>query len=98
MPSRMTRTDWGLDTVTRDEWRTRAACSPATAEWFWVITTAVGHPALTADNRAALALCETCPVRRDCHQDQIDHPQRYVRIAGGGRLVRTEGSRCSITK
>ncbi len=76
--NKMGRSTHGLDHH-GDDWRMRAACSPKTAEWFWLLS----GPNLTADNVKALALCAGCPVLRQCHAYEAANPQPYARIAGG---------------
>lgn len=80
--ARLRRSAWGLE-VERDlDWRQQAACSPANAEWFW-IGSGCGSHGLTADNKAALKLCQHCPVIRECARDARTHPAHAAHIAGG---------------
>lgn len=81
----MTRSAWGLDTTADVDWRVRAACSPETAEWFWLVQ---GHRTkLTLANKAALALCRTCPVIAECARYEAENPQPFARIAGGKAIA-----------
>ena len=67
-------------------WRRSAACSPATAEWFWLTPgrPEAGHRTrLSIDNKAALALCRSCPVLDDCLAYEEAHPDRWSYIAAG---------------
>lgn len=75
------RSAYGFDTPTGDDWRDFAACSPETAEWFWL--TGDTHGRLTSDNLAALKLCASCPVVRQCDEHETAHPSPFVRIAAG---------------
>jgi hypothetical protein len=80
--------------IERDvDWRSRAACGPDNAEWFWLVS-GCGPTKFSADNRAALALCGGCPVRQQCYADAVQHPEPFLRIAGG--LVIKGRSRASI--
>jgi len=76
------RSAWGLEIERDQDWRQRAACGPATAEWFYFHS--VGRGAhLSEDNKAALHLCEQCPVRQQCYNDAAASPETDARIAGG---------------
>jgi len=84
--SRLTRTAWGLSSDTRDQlWRQSANCGPTVAEWFWITGHHVGRNGhvLSADNRRALALCDTCPVLAQCLADEVANPTPYAHIAAG---------------
>lgn len=74
------RSSWGLDTDRELDWRQFAVCGPDNADWFFV-TSVGGH--LSADNRAALALCSRCPVATDCLADARKIRVDGARIAGG---------------
>jgi Transcription factor WhiB len=76
------RSAWGLETDRSLAWRQFAACGPDTAEWFWLVP-AHGPTKLSADNRAALELCDECPVLRQCHQHEQGHRAMYPHIAAG---------------
>ena len=84
----MSRTAWGFTATLADgrEWMRRAACSPDTAEAFWITEKA---RKLSADNMAAIQMCLTCPVIRECDADDRAHPQPWPRIVAG----RIEGGR-----
>jgi len=91
----MSRSAYGFTLVQDDQtWRQQSACSPATADWFWLVggSNGRGHhtPRLTADNKAALALCDHCPVLAQCLADELKHPTPYAHIAAG-RLWTSEG-------
>lgn len=60
-------TSWGLDSIPNPRWTHKAACSPKTAEWFWP----VNKGNLTADTRAALAICARCPAKDACREYAI---------------------------
>lgn len=90
----MNRTSWGLDAPRSDEWRDHAACSPATAEWFWIYAGKSATVRLSADNKAALELCWRCPVREQCEQYESANPERFARIAGGVVWTGREVARC----
>ena len=76
------RSAWGLEIERDVNWRSAAACGPETAEWFWIIQ-GCGPTKLSQQNRDALALCESCPVRRQCHSDEMAHRVRDPHIAAG---------------
>jgi len=78
----MARSAYGLDTGPDTNWRINAACGPDTAELFFV-TGHVGRSGMSKDNKAALALCDACPVKSACYLDARDHPAEGWRIAGG---------------
>jgi hypothetical protein len=80
----MTRSAYDLDPTPADPlaWRLSAACSPATAELFWPVS--AGRISLSAaPTRAALALCERCPVLADCAAYESAHPTGFAHIAAG---------------
>lgn len=86
----LTRTAWGLDLAKDDQiWRQNANCGPAVADWFWLVGGSNGRgnhtPRLTGDNKAALALCDHCPVLAQCLADELAHPTPYAHI-GAGRV------------
>jgi len=83
--SRLTRTAWGMDSLPKDQlWRQSANCGPDVADWFWFTEHGGrGGRRLSANNRAALALCDTCPVLAQCLADELEHPTPYAHIAGG---------------
>ena len=79
------RTAYGLNSPRDRRWQQDANCGPATAEMFWLTghhTGRAGHK-LSDDNRAALALCDTCPVLAKCLADELQHPTPYPHVAGG---------------
>jgi hypothetical protein len=69
--------------IERDvDWRSRAACGPDNAEWFWLVS-GCGPTKFSADNRAALALCGGCPVRQQCFDAEASSRVRDPHIAAG---------------
>lgn len=81
----MTRTAWGLETIPAEEWLNHAACTPATAHFFEVVAHGnAGWPLiLKPSNEAALDICATCPVTKECLEAAIASPNDDYFIAGG---------------
>lgn len=80
------RSDWSLAYAigSRPEWEDKAACYPEVAEYFWPLATGgLSGTVLSQENKLALKLCASCPVRRECLQRELDNPQPWIRIAGG---------------
>ena len=78
------RSAYDLDPAPADPqaWRLHAACSPATADWFWPLSTS--RLSLHAEHtKAALALCARCPVLHDCDAHEQAQPVEFTHIAAG---------------
>jgi WhiB family redox-sensing transcriptional regulator len=73
----------------RDGWRSLAACKGAEPDlWF---------PEPGEDARPALAVCDGCPVRRECLADALHAPEKFGIWGGlpevGRRAIRRQGRR-----
>jgi transcription factor WhiB len=78
------RSAYDLDPTSADPhaWRLNAACGPATADWFWPLTTS--RLSLHAEHtKAALALCAVCPVKAECYAHEQTQPVEHTHIAAG---------------
>jgi hypothetical protein len=81
-------TAWGMTLDRASDWRDLAACSLDTAYLFELKATRAGTPpTLTATNRLALKLCETCPVNTPCLEAALADDDPWFRIAGGQVVV-----------
>lgn len=58
-------------------WARRAKCRDHPSPDLWFPTTDNGGPGYS-DNRAAIAICDDCPVQRDCLEYAIDHEEHGV--------------------
>ena len=83
--NKLHRSTWGLDLAREGvDWRQFAACSPETAELFFVRDNHhPGRGGITKDNKRALQMCASCPVRRPCYDDAAKAPSPTAHIAGG---------------
>lgn len=87
--SKMSRTAWGLDTLPDDEWRTRASCTPETAQLFEVFgRKGASVHRLSIANQQAVDICRRCPVKKECLADAVKVPNDFWFIAGGHLIHR----------
>ena len=78
------RSAWGMTLDRATDWRDHAACSLTTAHLFEMGPRRPENPVkLTADNRAALRICDGCPVRVPCLNAALAEKDPWPRIAGG---------------
>lgn len=89
----MPRSAWGLELITDEDWQARAACGPDTAELFWPAF-GQGRPpnVLPKAAKAALDICASCPVKRQCLEHAATNPEPYPRIAGGRLWMGRKGN------
>ena len=65
------RSTYGLDVAADEDWRWRAACAGEDPD-MWQLSSSRGRGGLTAANRKAKAICDTCPVARRCYVFALD--------------------------
>lgn len=65
----------GPDSFRVDAWRDEAACRGASVEASWWFPE--GYGAQQRSPARALAVCATCPVRRECLEYALSVPERH---------------------